>query len=108
MGNAKGTVESKYDDAKARAAALQRDAEAKIKETKGAAANKYGEAKGAAEGTAQEAKKGWFSWLGWGKVKAEDAQDAAVREKDAARRSLAGSVADKAETTRQWAEGKKG
>jgi len=95
--HARTETELKYDDAKARAAALERDAE-----------SKYNEAKGAAQDTAKDAKKGWFSWLGWGKAKAEDAQQSAIREKDAAKHSLTGAIADKAEATREWAEGKKG
>ena len=51
------------------------------------------EARAGAEKKGEQAKEGWFSWLGWGKSKAEDAK------KDAAEK-----VAESADDVKKRAE----
>jgi hypothetical protein len=93
---ARGRAANAYDETAARAAGTYDSA-------KGTAEHEYGRAKGAAEETKEEAKQGWFSWLGWGKSKAEQA----AWEKDELKRDAASKVAGGAEDVREWADGKK-
>jgi hypothetical protein len=87
--DAKGAVVGTADDIKRRADAT------------------YYDAKGSAIETKEEAKAGWFSWLGWGKAKANNAADEAVAEKDSLKRKAAGEVEDKAVGVAGWAADKK-
>ena len=44
--------------------------------------NLYNDARTAVSGSKEEAKAGWFSWLGWGKSKKEEAKGEAKNVKD--------------------------
>lgn len=57
-----------------------------------------------AERKAEQAKQGWFSWLGWGKSKAQDAKDTVESKAEQEKRYAAQKVADGAEGARTRAE----
>ena len=47
-----------------------------------------------AEEKANEAKSSWFSWLGWGKSKTEDAKEAAAKQAAGAAKDVKEAAAE--------------
>jgi hypothetical protein len=115
IASARSSVDGKMHEVEDRARQVSADAQAKFDEYKSSAQKKLSgardstenlynearssadrktsEARAEADRKAEQAKSGWFSWLGWGKSKAEEGkQDAA------------GKVAESAEDVRKRAE----
>ncbi|KAM6502182.1 hypothetical protein JOM56_002159 [Amanita muscaria] len=84
--SAEESVERTLQDAESRMNELGSEAKAKAgrmyEETKATAEQKVGEARGALESKGEEVKRGWFSWLGWGKSKGQVARDRVEQGKD--------------------------
>lgn len=104
--NARAEAERNYGEAKSRVSGAYDDAastaSAKWDATKGEAHAEAEHARRATEAAEEKAKQGWFSWLGWGRQKADDA----AWKKDEAKRDAAGKLASGAEDVRGWAEDK--
>ncbi|KAE9408617.1 hypothetical protein BT96DRAFT_665469 [Gymnopus androsaceus JB14] len=99
----KASADKTISDAEARAKQAASDAQAKFDGYKQSASksvagardsteNLYNEARGAAGEKKEEAKAGWFSWLGWGKSNAEDVKKSGAQKVA----NAAGDVQDKA------------
>ncbi|KAI5120289.1 hypothetical protein M0805_005795 [Coniferiporia weirii] len=89
--SAQGAVQDGYNSATAKANAAATDAQARLASYKDAASNSLQQAresteKGAHDAKAyvdqkgQNAKSTWWSWLGWGSSKSEEAKEAAAQK----------------------------
>jgi hydroxylamine reductase (hybrid-cluster protein) len=96
----KRQAEGTLNDAKGRAEGTYYDA-------KGRAEGTYSDAKGAAEEKKDQAKAGWFSWLGWGRAKADEVKEDAQWKADAVKHDAAANVEEKSSGLAAWASGKK-
>lgn len=83
-----------YRHSAQKAASNARDSTENLyKEARTATDRKIDETRSNIEKKGEEAKSGWFSWLGWGKSKAEETKQ-----------DVAGKVADSAEDVKKQAE----
>ncbi|THV06699.1 hypothetical protein K435DRAFT_773049 [Dendrothele bispora CBS 962.96] len=93
----KSSVDKTIHDAEARAKSAADSAQAKFdgyrKDARDSTENLYTEARASAEKKEEQAKAGWFSWLGWGKSKAEETKQAGAEKVSEA----AGDVKSKAD-----------
>ena len=67
-------------DAQSRVASYRDAAAASLQSTKEATGKAANDAKVYTEDKARQAQSSWWSWLGWGKSKGEDAKEAAAGE----------------------------
>lgn len=100
-----------FDRAEQSVDAAKRSTQETYRDVRDNAERKAAELKHDAEKTGEQVKQGWFSWLGWGKSKASEAE-AAVKEREAQaardlenlKKSGAQKVANAAEDVRNRAE----
>ncbi|TFK27195.1 hypothetical protein FA15DRAFT_754494 [Coprinopsis marcescibilis] len=112
---ARDSTEDLYHDARntteRKASELRSDADRKSSEFRNDASRKTSELRNDAERTGEEVKEGWFSWLGAGKNKVNEGEDALREgrdkfesEADRLKRQAAGKVANVAEDVRVKAD----
>ncbi|KAF5345318.1 hypothetical protein D9758_008487 [Tetrapyrgos nigripes] len=93
----KASADKTIHDAEARTRQAASDTQAKFNEyrkgAKDSTENLYNEARSSVEHKEEQAKVGWFSWLGWGRSKAEDAKSAGAEKVS----ETAGDVKSKAD-----------
>lgn len=126
LDSVRSSADNRVNDAEARARGLTDRTEEKLAEYRNTARDSlsrardsteqlYGEARSTAdrkaaelreeaERKAEQAKEGWFSWLGWGKSKAQGAKETIENKTDQEKRYAAQKVADGAESARTRAE----
>jgi len=83
-GEMKASVDKSIQDAEARTKQAAENAQAKLNGYKNDASdsveNLYNDARASTVKKEEQAKEGWFSWLGWGKSKTEDAKKSSAEK----------------------------
>ncbi|KAK7472982.1 hypothetical protein VKT23_001086 [Stygiomarasmius scandens] len=83
-GDMKASVDKSIQDAEARTKQAAENAQAKLNDYKNDARdsveNLYNDARASTVKKEEQAKEGWFSWLGWGKSKTEDAKKSSAEK----------------------------